>query len=163
MYCELLADAVKRLKQEPVEPIPSAAIDLGFAAYIPKNYVPVDRNRMEVYRKIAVAKNGDDLKQIENELTDVYGTVPAEVKLVLELAELRIAASKLNIKSIAISAHSLVFSFVKEAKMQAESLFAKVRGEVGVADPKTVYLHLPAKYFESRTLINVLRKILRSE
>jgi transcription-repair coupling factor (superfamily II helicase) len=162
MYCELLADAVKRLKQEPVEPIPSAAIDLGFAVYIPKNYVPVDRNRMEVYRKIAVAKNGDDLKQIENELTDVYGAVPAEVKLVLEMAELRIAASKLNIKSIAISGHSLVFSFVKEAKKQAESLFTKVRGEVRVADPKTVYLHLPANYFESRTLINVLRKILRS-
>jgi len=36
MYCELLADAVRKLKQEPIEPVPSAVIDLGFATYIPK-------------------------------------------------------------------------------------------------------------------------------
>jgi transcription-repair coupling factor (superfamily II helicase) len=163
MYCELLADAVRKLKQEPIEPIPSAVIDLGFATYIPKNYIPVDRNRMEVYRKIAVAKSGDELKQIESDLADVYGPVPDEVKLVLELAGLRISASKLDIKSIVISGHSLVFSFAKEAKVQAESLFAKVSGKVRVADPKTIYLRLPDSYFEGRTLINVLRKVLGSE
>ncbi len=163
MYCELLADAVRKLKQEPIEPIPSAVIDLGFATYIPKNYIPVDRNRMEVYRKIAVAKSSDELKQIESDLADVYGPVPDEVKLVLELAGLRISASKLDIKSIVISGHSLVFSFAKEAKVQAESLFAKVSGKVRVADPKTIYLRLPDSYFEGRTLINVLRKVLGSE
>ena len=163
MYCELLADAVRKLKQEPIEPIPSAVIDLGFATYIPKNYIPVDRNRMEVYRKIAVAKSGDELKQIESDLADVYGPVPDEVKLVLELAGLRISASKLDIKSIVISGHSLVFSFAKEAKVQAESLFAKVSAKVRVADPKTIYLRLPDSYFEGRTLINVLRKVLGSE
>ncbi len=163
IYCELLADAVKKLKQEPIEPIPSAVIDLGFSTYIPKNYIPVDRNRMEVYRKIAVAKSGDDLKQIESDLADVYGPVPDEVKLVLELAGLRITASKLDIKNIVTSGHNLVFSFAKEAKVRAESLFAKVGGEVKVADPKTVYLRLPRNYFEGRTLINVLRKVLGSE
>jgi len=159
MYCELLADAVKKLKREPVEPIPSAVIDLGFAAYIPKNYIPVDRNRMEVYRKIAVAKNRDDLKQIGSELTDVYGPVPDEVELLLALAELRIEASKLDIKSIVASGQNLVFSFAKEVGRQAESLFAKVSGEVRMAGPKMVYLRLPGSYFEGRTLINVLHKI----
>ncbi|MHC4571895.1 MAG: transcription-repair coupling factor [Planctomycetota bacterium] len=160
MYCELLADAVKKLKNEPVEAIPTAVIDLGFTTYIPKNYIPSDRHRMDIYRKIAVAKTGEDLKQIESELADVYGPVPDEVELLLELAQLRIAASKWGIKSIVTSRRDLVFSFAKDHNGKTDSLFAKVSGDVRIVDPKTAYLRLHKGYFEPGTLINVLRKIL---
>jgi len=163
MYCELLANAVKKLKDEPVELMPTATIDLGFATYIPRNYIPIDRHRMDVYRKIAVAKTGEDLKQIESELADVYGPVPEEVKLLLELAGLRIAASKWDIKSIVASRQDLVFSFAKEAGAEAQSLFAGVSGDVRITEPKTVYLRLARNYFEPRTLMTVLRKMLSGE
>jgi len=163
MYCELLADAVRKLKDEPVEPIPTAVIDLGFATYIPKNYIPADRHRMDMYRKIAVARGGEDLKQIANELTDVYGPVPDEVELLLELAQLRIAASRLDIKSVVTSGQNVVFSFTKEAGVQTESLFANVSGKVRIPDPGKVYLRLAPGYFEPNTLITILRKILRKE
>jgi transcription-repair coupling factor (superfamily II helicase) len=160
MYCELLADAVRKLKDEQVEPIPTAVIDLGFATYIPKNYIPADRHRMDMYRKIAVARGAEDLKQITNELTDVYGAVPEEVELLLELAELRIAASKHDIKSVVTSGQNVVFSFAKEASAKAKSLFANTKGKIRIYDPKTAYLHLEPNYFEPRTLITILQKIL---
>jgi transcription-repair coupling factor (superfamily II helicase) len=160
MYCELLAEAVHKLKNEPVSPIPTAVIDLGFASYIPKNYIPTDRHRMDMYRKIAVARGTADLKQIENELTDVYGPVPEEVKLLLELAELRVAASAHDIKSIVTSGKNVVFSFAKEASAKAKSLFTNVKGKIRIPDPKTVYLQLVQSYFEPKTLITILRKIL---
>jgi transcription-repair coupling factor (superfamily II helicase) len=163
MYCELLADAVKRLKNEPVELIPTASFDLGFTTYIPKNYIPSDRHRMDVYRKIAVSKTADDLKQIADELNDVYGPLPDEVRLLLELAELRIAASKQDIKSIIISGGDLIFSFAKDAGEQVDSMFANTSGKVRIPEPKKVYLHLPKNYFEPKTLIGVLRKILTKE
>ncbi len=163
MYCELLADAVHKLKNELVEPIPTAVIDLGFATYIPKNYIPADRHRMDMYRKIAVARGTEDLKQIANELTDVYGPVPEEAKLLLELAELRIVASKHDMKSIVTSGRDVVFSFAKEASAKAKSIFTNVKGKIRIPDPKTVYLRLAASYFEPKTLITVLRKILRKE
>ncbi len=159
MYCDLLAEAVRKLKNEPAEAEPAAVVDLGFAAYIPKNYIPSDRYRMDTYRKIAVAKTTEDLKQIESELADVYGPTPDDVELLLELAELRIKASKQGIKSIVVSGRDLIFSFSKDSNVQADSLFAKTKGTVRVAGPKTVYLRLPENYFEPRTLINVLKKI----
>ena len=39
MYCELLAEAVRKLKDVSIEPVPTAVIDLGLATYIPKNYM----------------------------------------------------------------------------------------------------------------------------
>ena len=160
MYCELLEDAVRKLKGEKVEPVPTTVVDLGFATYIPKNYIPSDRSRMDVYRKIAVTRTNEDMEQIENELADVYGPVPDEVELLLELARLRIKASKWDIKTIVTSGQNLIFSFAKDHAGKTESLFAKVTGKVSIPDPKTAYLHLAKNYFEPRTLINVLLKIL---
>ena len=159
MYCELLTDAVKKLKNEPVEPIPTAVVDLGFATYIPKNYIPINRLRMDVYRKIAVARTDTDLEQIKGELADVYGPVPEEVTLLLDLAELRIKASRRNIKSIVASGQDLIFSFEKDHSDNEQALFANVSGKVRITSPKVVYLRLARNYFEPRTLISVLRKI----
>jgi transcription-repair coupling factor (superfamily II helicase) len=155
-----LADAVRKLKNEPVEAIPTAVVDLGFATYIPKNYIPINRHRMDVYRRIAVARAGEDLEQIAGELADVYGPVPVEVKLLLDLAELRVKASRLDIKSIVASGLDLIFSFAEDYGPKAKSLFSAVVGKVRISDSKTVYLRLAENYFEPSTLISVLRKIL---
>jgi len=142
MYCELLSYAVKKLKNEPVEPIPTAVVDLGFATYIPKNYIPINRLRMDVYRKISVARTDADLEQIKGELADVYGPVPEEVELLLDLAELRIKASRRDIKSIVASGQDLIFSFEKDHSDNEQALFANVSGEVRIPGPNVVYLHL---------------------
>jgi len=159
MYCELLANAVGQLKDELVEPVPTVVVDLGFVTYIPKNYIPLDRHRMDVYRKIAVARTTEDLEQLTGELADVYGPVPDEVELLLDLAELRIKAARLDIKSIVASGQDLIFSFAKDLGTKANSLFSKVSGKVRIPEPKTVYLRLGKNYFEPKTLISVLGKI----
>jgi transcription-repair coupling factor (superfamily II helicase) len=163
MYCALLAAAVKRLRGKPVEEIPIVTIDLGFATYIPKNYIPTDRSRMEVYRKIAVARRAEDVGQIEAQLDDMYGQAPDEVKLLLELARLRIAAGRNGIKSIVAAGNNLVFSFRKDARIDVDGLFAGTQGKVDIVEPATVYLRLNKNYFEQNTLIMLLRKILMSE
>jgi transcription-repair coupling factor (superfamily II helicase) len=163
MYCALLAAAVKKLRGEPVEEVPMVTIDLGFATYIPKNYIPTDRSRMEVYRKIAVAKSKEDVKQIEAELDDMYGQVPDEVKLLLELSRIRIAAARHGIKSVVASGNNLVFSFNKDARINVDEFFAGTQGRVDVVEPGTVYLRLGKNYFEQNTLMSLLRKILGTE
>jgi len=163
MYCDLLADAVRKLRNEPCEPLPTATIDLGFSTYIPRNYIPIDRHRMDVYRKIAVARNDQDLKQVESELADIYGPIPDDVRLLLELADLRILAGRHDIKSIAASGRDLVFSFSKDPERKAASLFAGVSGKSWVGDSNTAYMRLKESCFEPNTLIAILRKILGGE
>ena len=144
----------------PRAPPPTVSMDLAFATYIPKNYIPVDRHRMEVYRKIAVAKSNEDIEQIRGELADVYGPIPEEVELLLELGRLRIGAGKLGIKTIVTSEQNLIFSFAEDASAKAESLFKNAAGKMRIVEDRTVYLRLEKNYFEPRTLINVLRKVL---
>ena len=115
---------------------------------------------MEVYRKIAVARTDKDLINVETELADVYGPVPEEVKLLLQLAMLRIAAGKHGIRAIITSGQDFIFSFAKEISEKTEKLFKKVSGKIYLRDPKTLYLRLPKHYFGPPTLLTLLRKIL---
>jgi transcription-repair coupling factor (superfamily II helicase) len=160
MYCQLLADAVRHIKGEPVEAIPTANIDLGLAASIPKGYIPLDRSRLDVYRRVAVAKTPVELKQLEGELADVYGTPPEEVRQLLETAELRIAAGKLDIRSIVAHGGNLIFSFSADADKNAKKLLRNIGARYTVANETTVYLHLPESYSEPATLMSFLRKML---
>jgi len=113
-----------------------------------------------VYRRIAVAKIADELTHLKKELADVYGPPPEEVKQLLDLAQLRVMAAKLDIKSIVTHAGNLVFSFSADAAKNAKRLFRSVAAKYTVADETTAYLHLPKSYFEQRTLPAFLRKIL---
>jgi len=159
MYCRLLADAVKRLRNEPVEKPPMTALELGFAAGIPKNYISSDRQRLDVYRRIAQSRSPGDLDAMVDELADMFGPPPRTVLLLLEVSKIRLLADGLGISSIVAHNSDLIFSFKEDTT--SSDLFAGCPGRVSILDARTVYVRLEKKYFEPDTLLAVLRKLLK--
>jgi transcription-repair coupling factor (superfamily II helicase) len=159
MYCQLLAMAVKKLKNEPEYKQYTANIDIGITTYIPKNYITFERSRLDFYRKIAAAQRQEELKDISEELKDTYGPVPEEVRLLLELAGIRIAAGRAGIQAITVSGQNLLFTFAEKIPETSNRLFSKINGKIRIGEDKTVFVQLARPYFEPQTLINILRKI----
>ncbi len=159
LYCKLLTEAVKRLKNEPVEAEPTALVNLGLSTYIPKSYIPSDRQRMDVYRRIAIAKNSEDLNLLVDELTDLFGKIPDQVRVLIDQTEIRILASEWGIKSLIADELDLKFTFEESA--DASDLFARAPGSVRIIDTCKVNIRLTKNYFEPGTLITVLRKLLK--
>ncbi|MCX5632341.1 MAG: transcription-repair coupling factor [Phycisphaerae bacterium] len=167
LFCRLLAEAVKRLKNEPVEKEPLTVIDLGFSTFIPRNYIPSDSQRMNVYRQIAAARTSEDLARLTEQLKDMFGEVTEETKRLIDLAEIRILASAHNIGSITIMGKDVVFVFENPPPqgwgLNKPKLFAGAPGIVRIPDAVTVHIRLEDKYFEPQTLLAMLRKILRKK
>ncbi len=163
LFCKLLADAVKRLRKEPLEKEPAAVLDLGFSIYIPRNYIQSDSQRMNVYRRIAAARTSQDLARLEDELNDMFGRICPEVQKLLELAEIRILASAQGIRAITISGNDIVFSFEENGGRKIYDIFAGAPGKVRIPDPLTVHIRLEKNYLQPETICAVLRKILRKK
>jgi len=53
-------------------------------------------------------------------------------------------------------------SFQEKTSPKTESPMAKTAGKLKIIDQKTAYLKLQKNYFEPKTLINFLHKILNS-
>jgi transcription-repair coupling factor (superfamily II helicase) len=174
MYCQLLDKAVKELRSEPTQQVSETSIEIGVSGMIPKRYIPSDTRRMEAYRRMAVASSQEELAKIETELMQAYGgPLPAATLRLLELASLRVAASALLVRSIAIRGPDVLLrARPKDAAVVALKLKTgpekPVRGAVQefgltVLEPKKgeemaeVYFRPPAGYMVPETLLRVLR------
>ncbi|MBI4718297.1 MAG: transcription-repair coupling factor [Planctomycetes bacterium] len=157
MYCRLLDQTIRRLKNEPDPTPPAVHVDLDVAAHIPANYISADRSRIEVYRRVVSCRTPEELEQLLRDLTDAFGPIPKPLERLLELAEIRVHARRFGIVSISLRPPDVVF--IVDNLPQAEPLFAGAAGSVRMPDPRTVHWRVPANYLETPTLLAVLRRL----
>jgi len=161
LYCQLLESAVGDLRGESKTPAPSqpAHIELGIGTYIPRAYIPSQRQRMEAYRRLAACDSSKELQQIRDDLADVYGRLPDEVEKLLDMTEARTLAGRLGIESLVLIKVDLVFT-VRDMKA-ARKMFDGASGTVRMPDNNTVHWRLPPPYLETPTLMRIILKQLR--
>jgi transcription-repair coupling factor (superfamily II helicase) len=159
MYCSLLDRATKRLKNQPIIEPSLTHLELPVAGQLPKKYIPSDRHRMEVYRRISRSASFDELQSVTHDMEDAYGSAPDKARQLIDLAEIRIAASHLGIEKIKLEGPDLIFTVSKASRL--ENVFAEAPGRITVIDNRTLYWRPPANYVEPiDTLLAVLRKLL---
>ncbi|HEV3138331.1 MAG TPA: transcription-repair coupling factor, partial [Pirellulales bacterium] len=109
LYCELLEQAVRKLKHLPPKVSLDVNIDLPCEAYIPRGYVPDMRLKIDLYRRIARLVSLEEWEDLSAELVDRFGPRPAEVDRMLLLAKLRIWAHQWQIEAIHLEESFVVF------------------------------------------------------
>ncbi len=94
LYMELLENAVDALKagREPsLEDLTSqqTEVELRMPSLLPDDFIPDVNTRLSFYKRIASAKNEQDLEEIKVELIDRFGRLPDAVRNLLDIARLR--------------------------------------------------------------------------
>ena len=108
LYSRMLTRAVSRLKAErqgesaPPDPIGSISIELPLAVGLPPDYVPDDRLRLQLYRRMAELIDADDIAQLEDELRDRFGPLPESAENLIYQLRLKVLARDARIPAIAI-------------------------------------------------------------
>jgi len=159
LYCQLLEQSVGRLRGEEPAPLVAVHLELGADAFIPRSYVTSSRQRMEVYRRLALARTPEEVAQLAADLADAYGPVPEAVDSLLTQAEIRILAGMLGIERIILHAPDVVFTISTPAL--ADSALGGLAGTVRLPDQQTAHWRPPPSYLEQPTLLVVLRKQLK--
>jgi len=160
LYCQLLEGAVSDLRGESkTAPVQPAHIELGIGTYIPRSYIPSQRQRMEAYRRLGQCDLSKDLRQIRDDFSDVYGPVPTEVEELLDMTEARALAGRAGIDSIVLIKGDIVFT-VRDPDA-ARRVFDGASGTIRIPDKHTVHWRLPAPYLQMPTLLRILLKQLR--
>jgi transcription-repair coupling factor (superfamily II helicase) len=160
MYCQLLEEATRQLKNEPAPSKPEAHVDIGVSALVPKQWIAADRQRMDVYRRLTRCTSIEMLDLLEQDLKDAFGEPPRPAILLMALTELRLLAGIFGIESIIKKDPDVILTVRNAARAQAGLTGAP--GSLRVIDEKTVYLRMPKGFLESDTLLMILRNLLKS-
>ncbi|MGP1310683.1 MAG: transcription-repair coupling factor, partial [Phycisphaerales bacterium] len=189
MYCRLLETAVRELRNEPTRDPAEVTVEIGLTGALPKAYIASDSRRMEAYRRIARARDLDELARVEQDLKDAYGDLPQVAQRLVDLAQVRIGAFERGALSVALVEQDVVFRTHDPAPLvaalegakgtvrvvrpiappQKASKPAASRGVPGAkpADPGPqvveVFYRPPPNFLEGTTLLTVLRRRLNPQ
>jgi transcription-repair coupling factor (superfamily II helicase) len=96
LYCELLAEAVAELQGAPPAAAKPVRVEAQVDAYVPADYVPLEAVKIDVHRRVALAVDRSELREIEAELADRFGPLPEPVSNLLAIQELRLVAADMG-------------------------------------------------------------------
>lgn len=100
MYCKLLDEAIKKITIGEESIVYEVYIDLNYDGYIPDNYIADEKQKMEIYKRIAGCLSQDDVNILYDELLDRFGELPKIVKELMKISELKAISNNLKIPRI---------------------------------------------------------------
>ena len=131
LYLELLQSTVADLKQRATagEQADTLAeldpeIKLRVAAFLPDSYIADTSLRYHAYRRLSALGTGGaaELVDLEDELVDRYGPLPAEARALFAIIGLKQELRALGISKLEQAPDSLVFSFVDRAPVDPQRI-----------------------------------------
>jgi transcription-repair coupling factor (superfamily II helicase) len=155
----LLENAVRQMKQMPAKLQLDVNVDLPWPAYLPHDYVAGQKQRLEVYRRLARIRDQGKLEDFRQELRDRYGSPPEPAEWMLRLAEIRLLAARWHIENVHRDGRDIVLTYRTPKLMQ--KLAARGSRGLRVVDGKQAYWRPPSN--ETMELYQGLRELLHAQ
>jgi transcription-repair coupling factor (superfamily II helicase) len=167
MYCQLLENAVRQMKNQPLRTPLETSVDLPWPAVLPRDYVHGQRQRIEVYRRLARIRRQERLDDFRAELRDRFGPIPESAEWMLRLARLRLLAARWKIATIHLEGPSegsigptdVVLGY--RSPRQINRLASRSEGRLRIVDDSSAYFRLRSAEEPPESMYRVLENLLR--
>ena len=100
LYCKFLDEAIKKEKGIEVMDDFETKIDIDIDAYIPSDYIRNEKQKLNVYKRIASIETEEDYYDMRDEIMDRFGDMPAMVEDLVDIAYIKAMAHRAYITEI---------------------------------------------------------------
>jgi transcription-repair coupling factor (superfamily II helicase) len=123
LYCKMLNDAVRSLKGEISEEDSfDTTVDMDIDAFIPATYIKSEVQKLDIYKRIAEIENEDEFLDMQEELLDRFGDMPASVNNLLNIALLKAICHSTYITSLVHKNDEIKLVMYPKAKLKVEKI-----------------------------------------
>ena len=116
LYCQLLENAVRSLRNQPLRQPMHVRTDLPVSSFLPDRYIPDQKLKIDIYRRLSQTNSLEALAELEEELRDRFGPIPAAAGRMLQLRELNLRALSWRIEGIHLEDDYAVLRY-RDARM----------------------------------------------
>ena len=132
LYMELLERAVEALKSgrapELDRPLDHGTeIDLGIPALLPSDYLPDVQARLVMYKRLASARDQEELRELQVEMIDRFGLLPEPARNLLEITELKLLVQPWGIRKIEAGPASGRLLFTESPRIDPAKLIGLIQ------------------------------------
>ncbi len=146
LYMRMVGEAVHEYKSgiiETTEPNHECKVELPINAHLAAEYVPGERLRLDLYRRLADVRNREDVDAIEEELIDRFGALPQEAETLLGVAALRAFAKSISLREVVAQGKFVRLSPINLPESKQITLARMYPGSLYKSASSTVLVCLP--------------------
>ncbi len=150
LYCKMLNEAVARLKGIEIPEEFETKIDIRVDAHLPESFILNEKQKLEIYKDIAMLENEEQASDLKDELIDRFGQIPSPVENLIEIALVKAKAHACYLSEIRQKEEKIEFIFYENAKVNPlgmPQILEKYQGALQYkSDRKTPYLLFDKNY-----------------
>lgn len=90
LYVDMLEEKIKEFSSIKVDKKFDPEIKIKVTAIIPSFYIPEDKERLDIYKRLFSASAVEEIHEIYEAAADQYGSAPSEFKVLVKVALLRL-------------------------------------------------------------------------
>ncbi|WRG08411.1 transcription-repair coupling factor [Helicobacter pylori] len=140
LYTHMLEDAIYELSGGKKRLEKSVEIQLGVSAFLNPKLIASDSLRLDLYRRLSLCENVDEVGQIHEEIEDRFGKIDDLSAQFLQIITLKILANQLGILKLSNFNQNITLTYSDEHK---ESLKAPSKDDNDILE--TLLKHLRAQ------------------
>ncbi|MFP6079510.1 transcription-repair coupling factor [Helicobacter pylori] len=140
LYTHMLEDAIYELSGGKKRLEKSVEIQLGVSAFLNPELIASDSLRLDLYRRLSLCENTDEVGQIHEEIEDRFGKIDDLSAQFLQIITLKILANQLGIIKLSNFNQNITITYSDEKK---ESLKAPNKDDNDILE--TLLKHLRAQ------------------
>ncbi|WQX79710.1 transcription-repair coupling factor [Helicobacter pylori] len=140
LYTRMLEDAIYELSGGKKRLEKSVEIQLGVSAFLNPELIASDSLRLDLYRRLSLCENTDEVGQIHEEIEDRFGKIDDLSAQFLQIITLKILANQLGIIKLSNFNQNITLTYGDEKK---ESLKAPSKDDNDILE--TLLKHLRAQ------------------
>ncbi|MGL2677436.1 transcription-repair coupling factor [Helicobacter pylori] len=141
LYTRMLEDAIYELSGGKKRLEKSVEIQLGVSAFLNPELIASDSLRLDLYRRLSLCENVDEVGQIHEEIEDRFGKIDDLSAQFLQIITLKILANQLGILKLSNFNQNITITYSDEKK---ESLKAPSKDDNDILE--TLLKHLRAQF-----------------
>jgi transcription-repair coupling factor (superfamily II helicase) len=167
LYNEMLSEAVRALKngEEPdlLSPLQATTeINLHSPALLPNDYCGDVHLRLSFYKKLATAKNQDQVDALLEELVDRFGKLPNQAQTLIDTHRLRVLAKPYGVAKVDAAPGVILISFKPHAPVDGMRIIQLVQKNKHIKLAGNDKLRIERALPDTQDRVHMVRDILRS-
>ena len=108
MYCRLMEETLNEVQGRRETRALETRVDLRADAFLPTEYVTEEKQRMEMYKRIASITTDEERADVTDELIDRYGELPPVVSTLLDVSQLRALCNRIGVSTVGRGKEGLI-------------------------------------------------------
>ena len=147
LYMRMVGEAVQDYKSgiiESEEKHRECKVELPINAHLAPEYVPGERLRLDLYRRLADVTTDEAVDEIHNELVDRFGALPPEAEKLLGVARLRGRAKSVKLTEVVLQGKYLRLAPITLSESLQLKLMRVYPGSIYKSTTNSVLVALPS-------------------